>query len=162
MEDLDPDNDNFVITVEDAELLNKNMNMLTFIRKNILSSNAKLFLTAIPSIKSAKYDLPKEWQVDVHDKDLLFTVINKGFKALESLLETSDFNGMKLTIDDLQLRLNFLCEFFKDYTSSTKTKKKKELITIQNELLNNQLNPSSGAINLSAIAKKKLSKVSFS
>lgn len=159
LDELDPDNDNFVLTIEDAEALNKNMNLLTFIRKNILASNAKLFISAISSIKASTLPgiLHRNWEPEVHDKELLYSVINKGFTSLSSLANSSEFSHMKLNSDDLAARLNFLCEFFKDFTSSTKTKKKKELITMQNELLNNQIN-SSGMINLSQISKKKNTK----
>lgn len=135
------------------------MNLTTFIRKNILASNAKLFISAIPSIKAATQPgvLPRSWEPEIHDKELLYSVINKGFSSLALLATSSEFANMKLNSDDLIARLNFLCEFFKDFTSSTKTKKKKELITMQNELLNNQIS-SSGMINLSHISKKKNAK----
>ncbi len=156
LDELDPDNDNFIITPEDAELLIKNMSLLSFIRKVILFSNAKLFFAAVPAIKISEYsNLPTEWEPEVHDKELLYSISNNGFSSCGQLVESEQFINFHLTSDDLNFRLNFLCEFFKEFTSSSKQKKKKEIISLQNEIINTQYNPSSGIINLNQLSGNK-------
>ena len=158
LDELDPDNDNFIISYEDSDALIKNMNILSFIRKNVLSSNAKLFFNAIPSIKNSDYkNLPDLWDPEVHDKELLYSVINKGFSSLSSIKQNEPFDEINISHEELVLRLSFLCEFFKEYTSTSKQKKKKELMTIQNELLNSQINNNNGIL-LSQISNAKKSK----
>lgn len=137
------------------------MNLLTFIRKNILISNAKIFLNTISILKTKTYKkLPEQWDPEIHDKELLYSVVNKGFFSLDSLPESSEFKGLKVNAEDLKNRLDFLCDFFKEYTSGGKNKKKSQIKDIQNELLSNQLTNSRLNL-LSSDSIKKKSKGSF-
>lgn len=119
------------------------MNILNFIRKNILISNAKIFFNGVQALKSKVYsNIPDAWEPEIHDKELLYSVINKGFSSLDFLSQTTEFSYLNISSIELKRRLEFLCDFFKDFTSSTKLKKKTQIREIQNELLNSQLNNS--------------------
>lgn len=160
-DELDPDNDNFEIQLEDAEALLKNLNMIGFLKKTILISNAKVFFNALPALKTNYLEsnliLTKEWDPEIHDKELLFSISNKGIDSIESLVKSESFNNIVssmmtvLKINDMTVliskiidlvkdRLNFLCDFLKDFTSTNKQKKKKEINYIQQEIKNSHKN----------------------
>ena len=140
LDELDPDKDGFEISPEDAEALGNNIDLLTFIRKNMIISSGKVFENSVEKIKSSDYELPENWDVEIHDKELLTRVAEKGFSILSSIEAEFIENSVPVTIDILQGRLNFLTNFFKDYTYHTMKKKKSQIREIQNELLNSQLN----------------------
>jgi len=67
---MDPDEDGFIMTIEEAEKLSKNMNILHFIRKNILIHNAKAFNKGLAELELATKKLenfPSEWKCSYHD-----------------------------------------------------------------------------------------------
>ena len=70
LDQMDPDEDGFNITIEEAEKLNKNMNMLHFIRKSILIQNLKLFNKGISDLEQATLKIenfPKDWKCATND-----------------------------------------------------------------------------------------------
>lgn len=148
-EQMDPDNDGFNLTFEDAERLNKNMNILHYIRKHILSNNSKLFNNGLSSLKESTfpqnfnvantslgntsnnylpypYNLPEGWDCSYHDKGLLNAVADNGLNYLQNLSNNKNYNfdKMRLGFEDGLNRVNYLCEFFRDFTSGNKNKKK--------------------------------------
>ncbi len=67
---MDPDDDGFNISNEEADKLNKNMNMLQFIRKNILIHNSKMFHKGLLDLEEATKKIenfPLEWKCSTHD-----------------------------------------------------------------------------------------------
>lgn len=60
---MDLENDELAelnISVEEAQRLNKNSNMLFFIRKSILSNNCQLFKSAVEELKKRNEELKKD------------------------------------------------------------------------------------------------------
>lgn len=162
---MDPDNDGFNISFEDAEKLNKNMNILHFIRKHILSNNSKLFHNGLNSLIESSFPqnfnvantslgntsnsyspypniLPEEWDCANHDKGLLNAVADNGLNYLHNLDNNQNYNfdKMKINYEDALFRVNYLCEFFREFTSGNKNKKKNPCNYNINES-NSTLNP---------------------
>jgi len=148
-EQMDPDNDGFNISFEEAERLNKNMNILHYIRKHILSNNSKLFHNGLHSLMESTFpqnysvantslgntsntyipypfSLPNGWDCSNHDKGLLNAVADNGLNYMNNLNNNENYNfgKMKITYEEGLNRVNYLCEFFRDYTSGNKNKKK--------------------------------------
>lgn len=146
---MDPDNDGFNISFEDAEKLNKNMNILHFIRKHILANNSKLFYNGLNSLIESSFpqnfnvantslgntsnsytpypnNLPEGWECGNHDKGLLNAVADNGLNYLHNLNNNPNYNfdKMKINYEDALFRVNYLCEFFREFTSGNKNKKK--------------------------------------
>jgi F/Y-rich N-terminus len=145
-EQMDPDNDGFNINLDDAERLNKYMNILHFIRKYILANNSKLFYNGLTSLTESSiannpngyllsnympypYTLPDGWDCNIHDKGLLNAVADNGINFLHNISNNQNYNfsKMKLCYEDALNRVNYLCEFFRDFTSGNKNKKKNYL-----------------------------------
>lgn len=149
-EQMDPDNDGFNISLEDAEKLNKNMNILHFIRKYILSNNAKLFQNGLQSLIEASINsidnycntspfsgiLPDNWKCAEHDKGILNAVADNGLNYLNQISNNPNYNFDKIEISfvDALDRVNYLCEFFRDFTSGNKNKKRNIFFNNQNNL----------------------------
>lgn len=148
-EQMDPDNDGFNISFEDAERLNKNMNILHYIRKHILSNYSKLFNNGLNSLIESSFpqnfnvantslgntsctylpypfNLPQGWSCAKHDKGLLNAVADNGLSYLNNLSNDCKFDlaNMSLSYEEGLNRVNYLCEFFRDFTSGNKNKKK--------------------------------------
>jgi hypothetical protein len=152
---MDPDNDGFIISFEDAEKFNKNMNILHFIRRYIISNSGKLFMSGLKSlIESSKINnnkdsdnlnsnnnnyfipymgnLPENWNFSQHDKGILNAVADNGLNFLNQISYNPNynFNKIKISFEDAIDRVNYLCEFFRDFSSSNKNKKKNLNISI--------------------------------
>lgn len=165
-EQMDPDNDGFNLSFEEAEKLNKNMNILHYIRKHILSNNSKLFYNGLNSLIESTFpqnynvantslgntsnnyipylhNLPAGWDCANHDKGLLNAVADNGLSYLNNLSNSPNYNFDKMSIsyDEGLNRINYLCEFFRDFTSGNKNKKKTPsgFTTYENNISNNNL-----------------------
>ena len=99
LEQMDPDNDGFNISYEEAERLNKNMNILHFIRKYILANNAKLFNSGVNSLvdQSKGFNLSSNWNCEIYDKLLLKAVDENGLSSLNSIIS----NGLTYIINQI-------------------------------------------------------------
>ena len=135
LEQMDPDNDGFNMSFEEAEKMNKNMNILHFIRKHILSNKAKLFLNGLNNLSeitktgnSLPQNLPANWDCSNHDRNLLQAVEDNGLSYTEKLSNNMNYNfdNMVISAEDAITRINFLCEFFRDFSSGNKSKKKRD------------------------------------
>lgn len=137
MEQMDPDNDGFNMSFDIAEKLNKTMNILHFIRKHILSNNSKLFYNGLSSLIESTSNqnsghlsfsgvLPSSWDCNTHDKGILNAVADNGLNFLNSISNNQNyyFGKLKISYDEALNRVNYLCEFFRDFTSGNKNKKK--------------------------------------
>jgi len=148
-EQMDPDNDGFIISFEEAEKLNKNMNILHHMRKHILSNSSKLFYDGLNNLIESTfpqnfnvantslgntsknylpypYNLPEGWNCANHDKGLLNAIADNGLNYLRNLSNNQNYNfvNMSLSYEEGLNRINYLCEFFRDFSSGTKNKKK--------------------------------------
>jgi len=155
---MDPDDDGFNMTIEEAEKLNKNMNMLQFIRKNILMHNAKIFNKHLVELEvtTKKLDnFPTGWKCGLNDLNLLTAVKNFGFNYLSKLVNEKEFTftDFPVTSRDLFNRLAFLCEFYREISGGNKIKKKKSSLSLD---LGGQGN---GSGNINQQRKKLSSKV---
>ena len=84
---------------------------------------------------------------------MLIAVNENGFNYLKKMSNNKEYNfeGIEMTSESLLNRLNFLCEFFRDFSNGTKIKKKKDII------MSSDINPNkkkSTRVNL--IASNKL------
>lgn len=113
--------------------------MLSFIRKYIIASNYKIFNTAVNGQELDNSNMPDNYDPDIHDRQLLKSIDNYGFSSLNNLFELDSFKNLNINKDKLINRLSYLCEFFKEYTSNSKAKKKKEHLAIQNDIINNSI-----------------------
>lgn len=167
LEQMDPDNDGFNISHEEAEKLNKNMNILHFIRKHILSpaDNSRLFNNGLNSLveatnsgNSLPTNLPPEWDCSIHDKNLLRAVEENGFHYLHNISSNKDygFDDIEISYEDAVARINYLCEFFRDFSTGNKTKKKKDAMSLMSSLMQSQ----EGVPN-TPVQKKKTSKLNI-
>ena len=84
---FDPDSDGFIFDLPLARQLHRNMNLLEFIRKRILSNKAKLFdqnskaLSINLSAPNTSSLTPVEnWETKKHDKALLRAFSDHGYK----------------------------------------------------------------------------------
>lgn len=134
-EQLDPDDDGFVIPYEKAVQMNKSRNYLYFIRKNIISHNYKLFeqgLNNLIEVTKRGQSQPvkcKEdfWNCSIHDKSLIGLIEEKGFGYLKEEIKSHQlFKDLNMTYEDYMDRINFICEFYRDFLQEAKPKKKKE------------------------------------
>lgn len=151
LEQMDPDNDGFNILFEEAEKLNKNMNILHFIRKYILADSSRLFnnglntlIEATNSSNTLPQNLPTNWDCSLHDKNLLIAVEENGFSFLNNLSGNSNYGFEEIVIscDDAVSRINFLCEFLRDFSTGHKTKKKRDnMITLSNIIQSSEPQP---------------------
>jgi hypothetical protein len=162
LEQMDPDNDGFNILFEEAEKLNKNMNILHFIRKYILADSSRLFNNGLNSLIEATNSANKlpqnlipNWDCSLHDKNLLIAVEENGFAFLNNISGNSNygFEDIVISYDDAVTRINFLCEFLRDFSTGNKTKKKRDnLITMSNIVQSSEPQP---------IVKKKTSRLNI-
>jgi hypothetical protein len=162
LEQMDPDNDGFNILFEEAEKLNKNMNILHFIRKYILADSSRLFnnglnslIEATNSANTLPQNLLTNWDCSLHDKNLLIAVEENGFAFLNNISGNSNygFEDIVISYDDAVTRINFLCEFLRDFSTGHKTKKKRDnLITMSNIVQSSEPQP---------IVKKKTSRLNI-
>lgn len=134
-EQLDPDDDGFEMSYETASQMNKSRNYLYFIRKNIISHNYKLFeqglknLIEITKKGNSQPEKCKEdfWVCAVHDKALISLIEERGFNYLKNDIQSnSKFQNIPMTYNDYMDRINFICEFYRDYLQGAKAKKKKD------------------------------------
>ncbi len=173
-EQMDPDNDGFNISFEEAERLNKNMNILHFIRKHILSNNSKLFYNGVNSLIEStfpqnysvantslgnisnsyipySYTLPNGWECVNHDKGILNAVADNGLNCLKNLSFNQNYNfgKMKITYEEGLNRINYLCEFFRDFSSGNKNKKKQSSNNnyLETNITNISINPNNNFTN---------------
>jgi hypothetical protein len=136
LDQMDPDDDGFNISFDDAEKLNRNMNILHFLRKHMLSHGGKLFNNGLghlidttnKNIEGNANNLPNNWDCSVHDISLLRAVDINGLSILNILSGNRDYNfgDVNISPDDALNRLSYLCEFFREFSAGGKTKKKKE------------------------------------
>jgi len=72
------------------------------------------------------FNLPQGWDCANHDKGILNAVADNGLNYLHDLSnnESYYFANMRLSYEEGLNRVNYLCEFFRDYTSGNKNKKK--------------------------------------
>lgn len=134
---FDPDKDGFEVSPETAKMLYNNMNILIFVRKHLLASNAKVFNTGLVGLtenfekyKSEKHAyMPPTWSTIIHDKGLLYAVSENGFQILPKLSGNKQygFENITVTEDALRKRLEFLCDFYKDIIAVAKVAKKRKL-----------------------------------
>ena len=126
------------ITTEDAQKFNKNYELLYFIRKGILGNKMSLFKSGIEELKKATQALtndqpgfvPSSYDCGVHDKynyycflfsnrnrGILMYISDHGLSSLEKLSENKEygFENVKMTATELNERLDYICEFFKNY-----------------------------------------------
>jgi hypothetical protein len=162
LEQMDPDNDGFNISFEEAEKLNKNMNILHFIRKYIISNNFKLFNNGVSNLVDAsKNSLPtNNWDCATHDKALLIAVNEHGLSYMDKMSNNKDYNfqNINITPEEATNRINFLCEFFRDFSSGAKAKKKKDaLMNLGISSLSNVNN--SNLLNEGHVVRKKASRL---
>jgi hypothetical protein len=136
LDQMDPDEDGFNISFEDAEKLNRNMNILHFIRKHILSRGGKLFNNGLnhliettnKNVEGNANNLPLNWNCTTHDIALLRSVNENGLSFLNFLSNNKEYNFENVFIspEDALNRLSYLCEFFREILTGSKNKKKKE------------------------------------
>jgi len=163
LEQMDPDKDGFNMSFEEAEKLNKNMNILHFIRKHIISSKAKLFMNGLNNLTEITktgygipQNLPECWDCAVHDRNLLLAVEENGLSYVEKISQNPNYNfeNIEISPEDATARINYLCEFFRDFSTGSKSKKKKDMITSITGVSGNMIeNP--------IILKKKVSKINI-
>jgi len=135
--EFDPDKDEFVVTPEMAKQLYKNINLLSYIRNQLLASNAKIFNAGLTSLadnlqkyRSEKHaHLPENWEPQIHDKGLLYAVSENGFSVLKHLPDTKQYGFQDIIISchDARKRLEYLCEFYWNFSTITKVIKKRKL-----------------------------------
>jgi hypothetical protein len=100
--DFDPDNDGFGIDFKLASKLHKRLNMLYFIRKELLPGKAKLFISGLDQLKEefarndASHSLPENWDPAIHDKALIYAVSDNGFKYLTTIAQKIHNSMFKL------------------------------------------------------------------
>ena len=89
---LDPDEDGFEMSFEEAEALTRNINLLNFVRRNILKSNPKFLASTFGVLQETltKYlqsglSLPANWVSSVHDRGLLLAVDDNGLGYIGKL-----------------------------------------------------------------------------
>jgi hypothetical protein len=101
--------------------------------------------------------MPSDWDCAIHDKNLIRAVEENGFSFLNSISNNADYGFDKITIsfDDANTRVNFLCEFFRDFSTGNKSKKKKDVISLMNSLLAQEVNIAA------PIQKKKTSRLNI-
>jgi hypothetical protein len=168
---MDPDNDGFIITFEDAEKFNKNMNILHFIRKYIISNSSRLFMSGLQSLIEASNNnnntdinninysfypftgnLPENWNFSQHDKGILNAVADNGFNFLNQISNNPNynFNKIKINFEHAIDSINYLCEFFRDFSSGNKNKKKNLNIgiSLNNNNISNNNNDNNINLNL--------------
>jgi hypothetical protein len=154
LEQMDPDNDGFNISFEEAEKLNKNMNILHYIRKHIISNNFKLFYNGLNNLIDLNKVNPvhENWDPSVHDKALLIAVNENGLNYLNNISNNKEygFQNIELSYDEALARVNFLCEYFRDYSTGNKTKKRKDFSSHIGNIPTGEL-----------IQKKKTSKINI-
>eukprot|EP00826_Nyctotherus_ovalis_P044292 TRINITY_DN4774_c0_g3_i2.p1 TRINITY_DN4774_c0_g3~~TRINITY_DN4774_c0_g3_i2.p1 ORF type:complete len:373 (+),score=142.08 TRINITY_DN4774_c0_g3_i2:110-1120(+) len=134
--DFDPDKDGFSVPPETAKQLYKNINLLSYIRRQLLASNAKSFNLGLTSLgenlqkhRTDKHAyLPESWKPEVHDKGLLYAVSENGFSVLEDLPKIKQYRleEMDISSSNLRKRLEFLCEFYWNFSFATKVVKKRK------------------------------------
>ncbi|CAI2387839.1 unnamed protein product [Moneuplotes crassus] len=113
---FDPDKDGFKLTKEISHELHKRLNMLDFIRKEILTNKGKLFKSGSSTLSSSPKITPDQ------DKSLLYTLNLNGFSSLSSLSSlslhtsqaTTPSNLPPLTLTEAQAfaRIEYLCAHF--------------------------------------------------
>eukprot|EP01022_Parablepharisma_sp_SALTPOND_P011955 TRINITY_DN1525_c0_g1_i1.p1 TRINITY_DN1525_c0_g1~~TRINITY_DN1525_c0_g1_i1.p1 ORF type:complete len:608 (+),score=36.09 TRINITY_DN1525_c0_g1_i1:754-2577(+) len=133
---FDPDNDGFVVSPEMAQQLYTNLNLLIFVRKHLLAANAKTFNAGLSSLTEnmEKYTsekhgyLPAGWTPAIHDKGLLYAVSENGLSFLSELSDNKQygFEGIVISEEDARRRLEFLCDFYRDFAVVTKVAKKRK------------------------------------
>ena len=87
-----PDEDGFEMSFEEAEALTRNINLLNFVRRNILKSNPKFLASTFGVLQETltKYlqsglSLPANWVSSVHDRGLLLAVDDNGLGYIGKL-----------------------------------------------------------------------------
>jgi len=123
------------ITYDEAQRFNKNTNMLHFIRKSILSNAATLYKAGIEELAKKSQELkygepgstPEKYICEQHDYGLLLCAAESGFSGLKNICNNPHygFENVKVTYDEAIQRLDFICEFYKNYLDRTSTKKRK-------------------------------------
>lgn len=131
------DKDGFFISLEQARELYENINLLSYIRTQLLSGNAKTVNNGLTSLTDnlQKYrlekhpNLPETWKPQIHDKGLLYAISENGFSVLEDLSKTKQygFEDMPISSHDARKRLEYLCEFYWNFSAVTKVVKKRKL-----------------------------------
>eukprot|EP00347_Sterkiella_histriomuscorum_P020477 403337650 len=148
---FDPDEDGFNFGYEKACIIHKNMNILQFIRKNLLLGNGRQFETGLEALQEqfikdrnqneqmADIDentvnneeklaqiLPENWSCERHDRGVLTAVNTSGFEALQTLSGNKDFGFEDLEISpDLAFkRVEEICEFYKEFQQQSRVVKK--------------------------------------
>lgn len=129
IESFDPDDDAFVLNFEKAQILHKHINILQFVRKNLLpllSNKGKKLKNELGQLEECQSNLPEGWSVQKHDKNLLQAASKKGIKYLGSLNGNKEYEFEdieNLTQEMAQARLETICDFFRDLTQQAKAKK---------------------------------------
>jgi len=94
--DFNPDNDGFSIDFDLANKLHKRLNILYFIRKELLPNKAKVFMSKLDDLKKdymskkASLSLPANWDPERHDKAFLYALSDNGFNYLAKIADNLD------------------------------------------------------------------------
>jgi len=125
----------FPLSLEEAELYFKNNDQLRYIRKVILFNSEALFnantAKLAQSVSTLKEDNPakisdQSYKPDWHDKNILKLISEKGYNALKDISSYKNFGfeGVNLSSDKLRARVNFICMLFKSIDSDSMLKKR--------------------------------------
>lgn len=123
------------ITEEEAERFYGQTNILKFIRETILFKNRQLyntyreeFLEDMKTLKEGDLGyIPVKIEDDKLDFELLIIMAENGFAGLKLFVsnEASEWSKLGVTEEHLTNRLKYICEFFKNISDKSKTKKSK-------------------------------------
>ena len=123
--DFDPDSDGFNIDFELASKLHNRLNMMYFIRKELLPNKAKIFIAGLAQLAqdfeagNGTEGLPSNWIPEKHDKALLYSLSDNGFSYLTKLSNNlgAGFDGIQISEKTAANRIEYVCKFYESLRS---------------------------------------------